>query len=169
MTYFADLSPYTYRSGSDVVSLRPGPPPFRVIQSAAPRINVGWLGRFHRRRTGTVPEGTLGALLDVISSQMVNITRGIHGCHMCSASTRRLDWNGRTVLMGNGEIRIPAVDGSLFAAPTLIGHYVAAHRYLPPAAFVHALNDYCRTTPDDLALGWTLTPPPVSRQPTSHA
>jgi len=65
-----------------------------------------------------------------------------------------LEWRGHSVSMGNGEIRVPAADGSLFAAPTLIGHYVAVHGYLPPAEFLYALNTYIRTKPDDLALGW---------------
>ena len=171
MTYFADLSPYTYRSGPDIVALRPGPPPFRAIQSTAPRINVGWLGRFHRYRSGTVPEDTLDALLNVISHQLINVMRGTHGCHLCPTTgpgRTHLDWHGRTVSTGNGEIRIPTADGSHFAAPTLIGHYVAAHLYCPPPAFVQALHDYCHTSADDLALGWIPTLPSASQEPTRH-
>lgn len=162
MSYFADMSAYTYHSGPDIASIRPGPPYFRSIETTAPRVNVGWLGRFHRHRSGTgaVPADTLEVLLLVISSQMINITRGTHNCHLCQPAhpgAMRLDWHGRTVSMGNGEIRIPSADGSLFAAPTLIGHYVAAHDYRPPAAFVHALIQYCDASSDDLALGWIPT------------
>ena len=39
---------------------------------------------------------------------------------------------------GNGEIRVS--DGNvMYAAPTLIYHYVVAHAYLPPEAFIAAV------------------------------
>lgn len=43
------------------------------------------------------------------------------------------------LLVGGAEIRVRAKDGVVYAAPDMIVHYVLAHRYLPPAAFVEAV------------------------------
>jgi hypothetical protein len=156
VTYFADLSPYAYTSGPDVISLDT-PPYSRQVDATRPRANVGWLDHTHRFTAGTVTAEVANALLDVISHQRVSVMRGFHTCPFCprdpDPGPLPLDHQGRTAWMGNGEIRIPAADGALFAAPTLIGHYVIAHRYRPPAAFTDALTAYRHAT-DDLALGW---------------
>jgi hypothetical protein len=55
--------------------------------------------------------------------------------------------------MGNAEIRVPAGDGVVFAAPTLIGHCVRDHGYCPPAVFISGLLAFRRGTAD-LAEGW---------------
>lgn len=47
-----------------------------------------------------------------------------------------LDLDGREVKLRNGEIRVHGSDGRWYTAPTLIAHYVAAHDYLPPGAFI---------------------------------
>jgi hypothetical protein len=36
----------------------------------------------------------------------------------------------------SAEIRVASTSGVTYAAPVLILHYVEAHKYLPPAAFV---------------------------------
>jgi hypothetical protein len=38
--------------------------------------------------------------------------------------------------LGNGEIRVRALDGKIYVAPVLIYHYVASHGYLPPRVFI---------------------------------
>jgi len=121
VTYFADLSSYSYTSGPDVISLDT-PPYFRQVDAARPRVNVGRLDHTHRFTAGTVTVEVANALLDVISHQRVNVMRGFHTCPFCphdpDPEPLRLDHQGRTAWMGNGEIRIPAADGALFAAPT---------------------------------------------------
>jgi hypothetical protein len=39
----------------------------------------------------------------------------------------------------DSEIRAVGSDGTRYAAPTLIGHYVKSHRYVPPRGFVDAV------------------------------
>jgi hypothetical protein len=39
----------------------------------------------------------------------------------------------------SAEIRVVSTSGVTYAAPALILHYVEAHKYLPPAAFVAAV------------------------------
>ncbi|MCX7805518.1 MAG: hypothetical protein N3A38_10060 [Planctomycetota bacterium] len=46
------------------------------------------------------------------------------------------------------EIRVLGRDGKIYAAPTLIYHYVVAHKYRPPQEFIDAVMtcepDWCR-------------------------
>jgi hypothetical protein len=49
---------------------------------------------------------------------------------------------GRRLWLGNGEIRIPDGPTAMFAAPTLIWHYVEAHGYRPPDRFIAAVDSY---------------------------
>jgi hypothetical protein len=50
-----------------------------------------------------------------------------------------MDLDGRSIRLGNGEVRVRAPDGQWYAAPTLVAHYVAGHGYLPPRPFVDAV------------------------------
>jgi len=68
--------------------------------------------------------------------------RGRHACDLCDSADptaerlTRMELDGREVHLGNGEIRVLGPDGLWYTAPTLVTHYVDAHQYLPPAAFV---------------------------------
>jgi hypothetical protein len=42
------------------------------------------------------------------------------------------------IRLGNGEIRVPGANGLVYAAPTLICHYIDEHEYGPPEDFLHA-------------------------------
>jgi hypothetical protein len=46
--------------------------------------------------------------------------------------------HGQERIIGSAEIRVFGPNGAIYAAPTLIYHYVAEHHYKPPAEFVHA-------------------------------
>ena len=180
MAYFEDLSVYSYRDEPDVVSpadrVDRSSPPYLRVDATMARVNIGWLGgrgRFGRRAryaTGPVADGAVDALLDVIEAQAVNVTRGFHACEYCRGGDvggHRLEHRGRTVVMGSSEIRVPAGGGVVFAAPTLIGHYVRDHGYCPPTAFIEALLAFRHGT-TDLAQGWFTSlfganPPPDLR------
>ncbi len=41
-----------------------------------------------------------------------------------------------TLLLGHAEVRIPVRPGTMYAAPTLIWHYITTHRYRPPDDFI---------------------------------
>ncbi|BCU78007.1 hypothetical protein [Luteolibacter sp. LG18] len=47
---------------------------------------------------------------------------------------------------GSAEIRVRGADGVVYGAPDLIYHYVVAHDYLPPAAFIEAV---CQWSPPE--------------------
>jgi hypothetical protein len=120
MAYFPDLTPYTYS------------------ESAEPMVNVGWLDREHTFEAGDTDKRLLSALLD-LCSRPVNVMRGSHDCDLCGEeSPIRATGPSGPVFLGNGEIHVRLPSGPIYAAPTLIAHYVAAHGYQPPVDFVHA-------------------------------
>lgn len=114
MTYFADLTPHTYVQA---------PSRWEVL-------NVGWLDGSHEFPRGETSVAFRSKLLELCQNPIF-LHRGFHDCEVCcdrSEETR-----------GNGQIRVLGSEGQCFAAPTLIGHYVVAHGYRPPAAFVEAV------------------------------
>lgn len=127
VTYFADGSRYAFLPGEEEA------------------INVGWLDAEHAFTVGKVPTGLLEALSKQCR-QRVRQTRGFHLCQLCARSAasgppeplRVRDSEGEFVV-GSAEIRVPSADGTVYAAPDMVVHYVSAHGYQPPDAFCRAL------------------------------
>ena len=122
MTHFADLTPYGYAD-------RPEPG----------TRNVGWLG------DGPIPPGQRlsEALIERLAQHCVvavHQMRGYHRCPACDADPVELRVGEERVLLGSAEIRVFDERGDAFAAPNLIHHYVQAHDYRPPDAFLRALT-----------------------------
>jgi hypothetical protein len=65
------------------------------------------------------------------SRRLGSLTLGVHECEFCGAGAR---------FEGNGEYRYYGRDGSVYAAPMMILHYVERHGYCPPAEFMNSLN-----------------------------
>jgi hypothetical protein len=120
--YFPDLSPHSYHSIN--------PPPADVL-------SIGWLGRGVAFTTGVPPEGFADKLAALIRRERVRQTRGYHACSVCGASMVPIAPNDPSVLLGSAEVWVPG-DRCIYAAPTLILHYVTSHAYLPPREFVDA-------------------------------
>ncbi|WP_240617305.1 hypothetical protein [Nocardioides speluncae] len=105
-------------------------------------INVGWLSASETFPTGVVSPAVFSQLLKHAENQK-NIMRGVHDCEFCdeespvrmSAPTDR-----GYVSLGMGELHVSGSDGRLYAAPSLILHYIDAHHYLPPAEFIEAVE-----------------------------
>lgn len=129
MTFIADLTPYDYYPG------------------APEALAVGWLDESEHFASGTCPPDVRNRLRE-LSAAPVRLMRGIHYCQFCERTAAppnllRAEINlfePLDVAFGNGEIWITATDGTNYAAPALIAHYVDAHAYLPPTAFVEALR-----------------------------
>ena len=49
--------------------------------------------------------------------------------------------NGKAKRLGSAEIRVFGADGSVYAAPTLLYHYVSVHHYKPPDEFMRAMKE----------------------------
>lgn len=124
MTYYPDLSEYVYTVDDQRM------------------LNVGWLSASHAFPTGAVEASTMQAILLLCESQY-NIMRGVHDCEFCDQeSPLRVpaDVERGYVSLGMGELRVKGVDGLTYAAPSLIYHYIEAHRYLPPSEFLAAVG-----------------------------
>ncbi|MGW3624275.1 DUF7919 family protein [Streptomyces sp. NPDC000880] len=171
--FYEDLSRYSYADDGDIFTDRTTHGMrFVSFQPAYERINVGWLATEYPWTAGPAPTGFIDKLLAVLDAQEVNGMLGLHDCDLCP---QLLDdsrqWftprpGHRCAAAGTGEIRVPSTSGSTFAAPHLIGHYVADHGYLPPQPFIDAvlafdLHGHCSTKypwirfpwiPDDAAL-----------------
>jgi hypothetical protein len=107
MTYFADLTPYTYLEHDDAPEL--------------PVVNVGWLDAEHAFPKGQAPDHLVAGLARR-AEHPDQLTRGYHYCELCQEAR------------GNGEIRVRD-DTRIYAAPTLVVHYITEHGYLPPEDF----------------------------------
>lgn len=148
MTWFADMSPYEYSTDG-------GEP-----------LNIGWLDPGHEFQRGSVEERHLD-MVWLLCRVTVLDTRGIHKCELCSLEDVPCTYAHRDErrLLGTGEIRVFSPSGETFAAPDLIYHYMRDHHYLPPSAFLMALEttaskdlkDYTSMV-DTLGLHWKLNP-----------
>jgi hypothetical protein len=122
MAFFEDLTPYTY---------------FHPEEEAPGTVNVGWLESdrpFPTGRTGEEFRARLGRLCE----RRVKQTRGRHLCPFCT---------GRDRPGSSAEMRVAGTD-RVYAAPSLVHHYVVAHGYRPPAEFVAAVLAWEETPAD---------------------
>jgi len=126
--YFPDLSHYVYGQTF----------PERHI------FNIAWLSKDHSFERGPAPESLRTCLRDRIAAP-VNLYRGKHACEFCpEPPKKRLPGGIETLdypaeILGNGEIRVRALDGKIYVAPVLIYHYIVCHEYLPPRVFIDAV------------------------------
>ncbi len=94
---------------------------------------VGWLSADHPFQQGEVASEHLEKLrsfgdhwLESAAALGWPVAFGAHKCEFCRK------------VSGAGNFAVPA-GNVLFVAPELIVHYVAAHRYSPPAPFLEAV------------------------------
>jgi hypothetical protein len=123
MTYYPDLSPYEYGPDSDGAC------------------NVGWLDENYPFPTGTTPTAFHERLLVHCRFEFtVHHCFGFHECQFCPSPECpvKVARGDEQVSLGNGEIRVIGTD-AVYAAPTLVYHYVVDHDYLPPEEFVEAV------------------------------
>lgn len=126
--YIKDLKSYSY--------LSPMPP----------ALAVGWLDERKRFTTGECPKDVRDRLVDLARDPR-NILRGIHDCQFCPRTDEFRQFQvesptvpGEMAYLGSGEVWVTGADGTSYAAPTLIVHYIDAHHYLPPQEFIDAVR-----------------------------
>lgn len=120
--YYKDFSKYGYLKEED-------------------SFNVGWLGDLHNYSKGDVSEEFLDYLW-VYLRYPVNVCRGFHECEFCKnqqGGVPLIEYKGENRKVGYYEIRIFSKNGTVYAAPSLIFHYIVAHKYKPPQEFVDAV------------------------------
>jgi hypothetical protein len=117
MTYFADLTDYTYI------------PTGRVSHVGTK--NVGWLSAGCAFEAAAPTEELLDRLWSYCTISIAQ-TRGIHQCEFCpDKDVHFAERKGDKILLGTSEIRVFAGEVCIYAAPTLIYHYVSDHGYRP--------------------------------------
>jgi hypothetical protein len=104
-------------------------------------LRVGWISADHPFPTGDVPTGLVPALLRLVRDHPVNRVRSWEPCSICTNAPYPIvmEFEGTKLHLGDAEIRVRGDDGSEYAAPSLIPHYIAEHRYAPPKRFVDAV------------------------------
>jgi len=129
VTYFEDLSPYTYLP--------------ETVPSTATVRTVGWLDGEHPFAVGEPPQGFADKLGVLCAEHATARTRGFHWCDLCLESGEEPQEahpvTGAELTLGSAEIRVLTKDGEWLAAPDLVYHYVVRHSYLPPEPFIDAV------------------------------
>jgi hypothetical protein len=139
MGVFEDLTPYTYSQGEAM-------------------LNVGWLGPRLPFSVGQVDSEVLSRIAWLCLHETVEQVRGTYDCELCPPAPVQdgveayLTQEGvKPCLLGSSEIRVPG-DGVVYAAPSLVLHYLVDHDYLPPAVFLRAVEKL----PNLLPTGWSV-------------
>lgn len=129
MTFIADLAPYDY------------------VEDAPPALAVGWLGPERPFTKGACPRDVRDQLV-ALAVRPRHAMRGYHVCPFCPPGTSRDHMlrvedpskPGTFAWLGHAEVWVEGADGTRYAAPTLIVHYIDEHGYLPPPAFIEAVR-----------------------------
>jgi hypothetical protein len=88
---------------------------------------VGWLSKDHPYPTGAADPGFVAALHEHVAQPWQPVAAlGWHLCELCERAE------------SGANLWIPAAD-VVFVAPALVIHYVEAHGYTPPDAFIQAV------------------------------
>jgi len=120
-----------------------GPIDYLPVHDDAPLRAVGWLDAEHSFETGSVSAGDFERLCELLVSPWQPFTAaGTHECELC-AHTRGpsvLRFADHEVRLGVSNLFLPAGD-VLYVAPSLIVHYIDAHHYRPPDAFLAAVRE----------------------------
>lgn len=127
MTYFADLTPFAYNGQNE--------------NTDRPTLNAGWLDVSQLHPMGETSPEFQDRLFDFcLPEYMVHLCRGYHECQFCQNPSYMItvERGYKTADLGNGEIRVIGTS-AIYAAPTLIYHYVVTHHYRPPKEFIEAV------------------------------
>lgn len=122
--YFRDLEPCTcFGRWSDVLTA------------------VGWLEPGHDFVRGDVRKEFFSALVRLlVNPWQPFVSAGRKPCGFCrfTGGSGGLSFGDDTIHFGGANLFVPAAD-RVFAAPSMIAHYVDAHGYAPPAVFQEAV------------------------------
>ena len=125
MTCYGDLSEYSYHRAK---FYRPGTK------------NIGWLGLGSDFECAKPTDETLDRIWAHCRISIAHMP-GIHRCEFCEPVSYYAERNGEYLLLGASEIRVFSPEGQIYAAPTLIYHYINTHHYAPPDEFIRALHE----------------------------
>jgi len=125
MTWYPDLGPIDYFPVSDPSSLRA----------------VGWLDSEHPFDTGPTPKEDFERLCELLVDPWYPrwAPGAYHRCDLCAytGGPSTVLFRGHTIRIGLVNLFVPA-GSTIYAAPSLILHYIDAHHYRPPDEFLGA-------------------------------
>lgn len=128
MAYYEDFTKYTYDRGQ-----------YKETNT----LNIGWIEGTKQINRGKVSQEFLDNLWEYMKCPMHRM-RGLY-CNVCLDGERnyfKAVYNGYEIKLGDAEIRvIDKKEDCVYAAPTLILHYIISHNYLPPSEFINAVID----------------------------
>jgi hypothetical protein len=125
--YYPDLMPYRYATGGNLAQV----------------LNIGWLDDSHDYPVGRVPDTVVSKLKQLLlTNRDVNKVSAIKGCPFCGVDVVYVPSSDARKLLGMSEIWIPGKTGTIYAAPSLVYHYITKHEYLPPQEFLAAVEDF---------------------------
>jgi hypothetical protein len=104
-------------------------------------VAIGWLDADHPFSTGAISEEGFRGICAHLTSpwEPPFATAGYHHCNFCQFGTSASEFRGyRFSSRSSSELFIPT-GSRIFVSPVSIAHYIAAHRYLPPAEFIAAV------------------------------
>lgn len=102
---------------------------------------IGWLDLQQPYATGEVTAAFFESLMKLlVDPWQPAVVAGRHRCPFCrfSGGPAEVRYGGVIARMGTANLFIPYEDG-VFAAPSLIAHYIDAHGYCPPVRFQAAV------------------------------
>jgi hypothetical protein len=122
MTYYPDLSPC----------------PYFDPKMADKLVAVGWLDEVYPYAQGDVSVPFLDKLFELLAQPWAPMyLLGYAECPWCG-DDYEASYNGRSVTVGALNLFVPG-EGFLYAAPSMIAHYILAHNYAPPPEYQDAL------------------------------
>lgn len=122
---YEDLTPYTDCPCDELLGFDP--------------LAIGWLNRKRPFTTGKIPDGFLEKLvLFCLPENTVCPLPRQRPCTLANHPVPAINHNGREIPLGTAEIRVIGEE-EIYAASTLIYHYIKDHNYLPPQEFIDAL------------------------------
>lgn len=127
MAFYEDMSAYSRRDNKERSGL----------------VNIGWLEGGCKFATEKPESRFLDALWRYCKIATAG-TRGIHRCTLCpitQKTTPLVEYNGKKLIFGSAEIRVFGKNGTVYASPNLVFHYVKDHYYCPPEEFIKAVLD----------------------------
>ena len=144
MSYFKDLTPYTYgdRLGGMLNVVKEGK--YTKVPIQGQPVNVGWMELGKPLPIGLMSPYLIQKLEKLLVVKPVNHMMGDEFCSFCLKGRKRHEVEleeRKTIPGGSFEIFVPG-DGKTYMAPELIVHYVRVHDYLPPLEFREALEKY---------------------------
>ena len=123
MAYYPDMSPCPYFGKGTADKL----------------VSVGWLDSEHAIPTGETNELFMDKLIDLLVKPWAPMyLLGYADCPFCAMDSYGVRYKDKKIVVGALNLFVPG-DGFLYAAPSMIAHYILVHNYAPPADFRDAV------------------------------